>query len=252
MLPINTDQHPDAHRQFRKLRGASLQHCGDARLTDAVPGQAQHQRIDLLARERQRAPQYLWARRTCPGSAAARPATPQLHHPEHLRGEQVAVVRAGCAKTDPRGPAPLRDPSACLVARWPATRHRQESPQQLAHPGRAIRSRCGRTGDGHACCPSAQFRADIRWRAQVGAGSATGTTRQRARAQRLHVRGGATCEPCWWTPSLPLTPPDSTMARLPWVNTDGTKKGRILAPVGHFYFGAVGQHYSGANSQSVN
>jgi hypothetical protein len=33
-----------------------------------------------------------------------------------------------------------------------------------------------------------------------------------------------------------------------WVNIDGTKKAVILAQVGHFYFGAVGQYYSGANN----
>jgi hypothetical protein len=33
-----------------------------------------------------------------------------------------------------------------------------------------------------------------------------------------------------------------------WVNIDGTKKAVILAQVGHFCFGAVGQYYSGANT----
>ncbi|MCZ4317339.1 hypothetical protein O4H66_28410, partial [Comamonadaceae bacterium G21597-S1] len=32
-----------------------------------------------------------------------------------------------------------------------------------------------------------------------------------------------------------------------WVNIDGPKKAVILAQVGHFYFGAVGQYYCGAN-----
>jgi hypothetical protein len=34
-----------------------------------------------------------------------------------------------------------------------------------------------------------------------------------------------------------------------WVNIDGSQKAAILAQVGHFYFGAVGQYYSGANTQ---
>jgi hypothetical protein len=34
-----------------------------------------------------------------------------------------------------------------------------------------------------------------------------------------------------------------------WVNIDGTEKAVILAQVGHFYFGAVGQYYIGANIQ---
>jgi hypothetical protein len=33
-----------------------------------------------------------------------------------------------------------------------------------------------------------------------------------------------------------------------WVNIGGTEKAAILAQVGHFYFGAVGQYYFGANS----
>ena len=33
-----------------------------------------------------------------------------------------------------------------------------------------------------------------------------------------------------------------------WVNIDGTAKAVILAQGGHFYFGAVGQYYSGANT----
>ncbi len=32
-----------------------------------------------------------------------------------------------------------------------------------------------------------------------------------------------------------------------WVNIDGTAKPVILAQVGHFYFGAVGQYYFGGN-----
>jgi len=35
-----------------------------------------------------------------------------------------------------------------------------------------------------------------------------------------------------------------------WVNIDGAKK-VILAQVGHFYFGPVGQYYFGANNLCV-
>ena len=34
-----------------------------------------------------------------------------------------------------------------------------------------------------------------------------------------------------------------------WVNIGGLRKAAILAQVGHFYSGGVGQYYSGANKQ---
>ncbi|MBA3625450.1 MAG: hypothetical protein H0W48_13585 [Methylibium sp.] len=37
-----------------------------------------------------------------------------------------------------------------------------------------------------------------------------------------------------------------------WVNIDGTAKPVILAQVGHFYFGAVGQYYFGGNNCSLD
>ena len=145
-----------AHRHLRQLH-RGLQHRDDAGLADALPRQAQHEGVELRAASAPACPRHPWARRTCPGSGAARPATRRCRRARAPSSGWPAGWRTGTRgagapsqRRGPRGPAPLRCPSACPADRRPATRLRPGSPQQLAHPGRAVGSRRGRPGDRHA------------------------------------------------------------------------------------------------------
>ena len=130
-----------AHQQLRQLRGRYSTR-DDAGLADALPGQAQHQGIELRAGQRQRAGRVLGPDEL----AAVQPARRQPHADavvhQHLHavgapvGEQVGMVRPGGAEdVDHPGQRRLGARRACPAARRPATPHRPGSPQQLARPG---------------------------------------------------------------------------------------------------------------------